>query len=108
MSAVEDRPLTAGETDGGNGQPSYNELRNMTEQARVREGIKPYSEGKRFGYGLLWAFWSVMFAIAAISLLGKGSVGAGLLALVLAAVAVRYDYRIWTYQARRLIFLLIW
>lgn len=36
-----------------------------------------------------------------------GQILAGFLALVLGALAGRYDYRIWTWRARRLLFFII-
>ena len=98
----------AGSQSSSNAQPSYAELRRQAEQARVREGIKPYTHGQRIGYGLLWALWTVVLAMAALTAFGKGSVFPGLIALALAYFAGRYDYRIWTWQARRLIFFIVW
>jgi hypothetical protein len=69
---------------------------------------QPYSEGKRVGYGLLWAAWTLVLAIAGFSGLFSGQILGGLFALVLAALAGRYDYRIWTWRARRLLFFIIW
>ena len=68
----------------------------------------PYSHGKRAGYGILWATWTVFLSIAGFTGLFSGQILAGLVALMLAALAGGYDYRIWTWQARRLLFLLIW
>jgi hypothetical protein len=68
----------------------------------------PYSYGKRAGYGLLWAAWTAVLTIAGFTGLFGGQILGGLFALVLAALAGRYDYRIWTWRARRLLFLLIW
>ncbi len=78
-------------------------------QLREQFGLAtPYSEGKRIGYGLLWATWTLILTIAGFSLLFGGSVFSGLLSLVLAFFAGRYDYRIWSWRARRLLFLIIW
>jgi hypothetical protein len=68
----------------------------------------PYSHGKRTGYGLLWAGWTLLLTIAGFAGLFGGQILTGLLALVLAALAGRYDHRIWTWRARRLLFLIIW
>jgi hypothetical protein len=68
----------------------------------------PYSPGKRAGYGLLWAGWAVVLTIIGFTGLFGGQILGGLFALVLAALAGRYDYRIWTWRARRLLFFLIW
>ena len=67
--------------------------------------LPPYSNGKRVGYGLLWAGWTLLLTIAGFVGLFGGHILSGLFALVLAG---RYDYRIWTWRARRLLFFLIW
>lgn len=66
-----------------------------------------YSNGKRVGYGLLWAGWTLVLLIGGLTALFGGQVLPGLIGLVLAVLAGRYDYRIWTWQARRLLFLII-
>jgi len=68
----------------------------------------PYSYGKRAGYGLLWAAWTSVLTIAGFAGLFGGQVLGGFFTLALAALAGRYDYRIWTWRARRLLLLLIW
>lgn len=68
----------------------------------------PYSHGRRAGYGSLWAAWTLLLTIAGFSGLFSGQILTGLFALVLAVLAGRYDYRIWTWRARRLLFLIIW
>jgi hypothetical protein len=68
----------------------------------------PYSHGKRAGYGLLWAAWTAVLTIGGFAELFGGQIPGGLFALVLAALAGRYDYRIWTWRARRLLFLIVW
>jgi hypothetical protein len=67
-----------------------------------------YGHGRRTFYGLLWLAWTVLLATAGFAGLAAGQVLGGLLALVLAGLAGRYDYRIWTWRARRLVFLIIW
>jgi hypothetical protein len=79
---------------------------------RLREEFglaTPYSEGRRIGYGLLWTGWTLLLAIAGFNLLPHGStVFSGLIAFALAGITGRYAYRIWTWQAKRLIFFIIW
>ena len=70
--------------------------------------ITAYSDSKRIGYGLLWAGWTVALTITGFGLLFAGSIFSGLLSLTLAFSAGRYDYRIWSWQAKRLIFFIIW
>ena len=78
-------------------------------RSRTQFGLStPYSEGKRIGYGLLWAAWTILLMIAGFALLFGGSVLSGLLSLVLAFFAGRYDYRIWSWQAKRLLFFIVW
>jgi hypothetical protein len=69
--------------------------------------IRPYSEGKRAGYGLLWSAWTVLLTIGGFVQFSNGSVLAGFAGLGLAALALRYAWRIWTWQARRLIFFIV-
>jgi hypothetical protein len=66
-----------------------------------------YSNGKRVAYGLLWAGWTLALLVGSLVALFGAQVVAGLIGLVLAVLAGRYDYRIWTWQARRLLFLII-
>jgi hypothetical protein len=66
-----------------------------------------YGNGKRVAYGVLWAGWTLLLLIAGFGLMFSGQVLPGLISLVLAGFAGRYDYRIWTWQARRLLFLII-
>jgi hypothetical protein len=68
----------------------------------------PYSPAKRACYGLLWAAWTAVLVIGGFAALFGGQILAGLLGIALGLLAGRYDYRIWTYQARRLLFLIIW
>lgn len=68
---------------------------------------QPYSDGKRVAYGLLWAGWTVLLTIAGFAALFGSQILPGLIALALAVLAGRYDYRIWTWRARRLLFFII-
>jgi len=72
------------------------------------ERRQPYSPGKRAVYGTLWATWTFLFAIAGFTGLFGGQILGGLLAFAIAGFAGRYDYRIWTWRARRLLFFVIW
>jgi hypothetical protein len=89
-------------------QHSYDELRRMTEQARIREGIKPYSNGKRIFYGLMWTWWSFAFTIGFLAACSAGSAVPILFFLVITPFLYRYAYRIWTWQARSLWFFWVW
>lgn len=80
------------------------------QQAPKTEITQPYGNGRRVFYGLTWLVWTVILVVAAISAFSGsdgGSAAAGLIPLVLALLAARYDYRIWTFQAKRLWFLLL-
>lgn len=68
---------------------------------------RPYGAGKRAFYGLMWVIWTLVLTVAGFSLMGSGSAGTGLIALVLAVLAGWYDYKIWTYRAKWLMFLII-
>lgn len=68
----------------------------------------PYSHSKRVTYGILWAGWTAVLTIAGFTGLFGGQILSGLFAFMLAALAGRYDYRIWTWRARRLLFFIIW
>jgi hypothetical protein len=72
-------------------------------------GIYPYSQGKRAFYGLLWVAWTAVLAIGSVGVMSlpHGSVFAGLIGFVLAGLAGWYAWRIWTWQAKRLIFFII-
>lgn len=81
----------------------------LTQQAPGAAGRRtPYSPAKRACYGLLWAAWTAVLVIGGFTALFSGQILAGLLGIALGLLAGRYDYRIWTYQARRLLFLIIW
>lgn len=67
----------------------------------------PYSNSKRVGFGLLWAGWTLILVIAGFTGLFGGQIVGGLVPLALGALAGRYEYRIWTWQARRLLFFII-
>jgi hypothetical protein len=83
----------------------------VTSARLSRVGTEPGAQQVGQGvasYGLLWAAWTLVLTIAGFSGLFSGQILAGLFALVLAVLAGRYDYRIWTWRARRLLFLIIW
>ena len=91
---------------------AYTEIPRATTAASGRPGPgnpAPYGQGKRLFYGLLWSGWTLLLGLGGLFALphGRTFLG-GLLALGLAALAGRYAYRIWTWQAKRLIFFIIW
>jgi hypothetical protein len=67
----------------------------------------PYSQGKRTFYGITWAIWTILLFTGGISAMSSGAVAAGLLAWILAALTAHYDWRIWSWQAKHLWFLII-
>ncbi len=69
----------------------------------------PYGHGRRLFYGLLWSGWTLLLGLGGLFALphGRTFLG-GLLALGLAVITGRYAYRIWTWQAKRLVFFIIW
>ena len=99
------RPRSGVKPPGLPGSPSPGVHPGVTAPSATR----PYTEGKRPFYGLLWTGWTLLLAIAGCSLLPHGStIFSGLLAFALAVITGRYAYRIWTWQAKRLIFFIIW
>lgn len=69
--------------------------------------VHPYSEAKRVGYGLLWTAWTLVLTIGGFVLLSNASVFPGLIGLALGALSASYAWRIWTWQAKRLIFFIV-
>ena len=118
QSRVKPPDLLGGRSSGGSGQPAFEAAQRglpphkFVSARRLREEFgfaTPYSESKRFAYGLLWTGWTLLLTIAGFSLLPHGStVLSGLIAFALAIITGRYAYRIWTWQAKRLIFFIIW
>jgi hypothetical protein len=68
---------------------------------------RPYSQGKRAFYGLTWTLWTIALVSGALTMFSANMAGQGLLALALSGGTAYYAYRIWTWQARRLIFFII-
>lgn len=66
--------------------------------------VRPYSATKRVLYGGYWGFVTLILAIALFNLPSVGSV---IVALILAGLSGRYTYRIWNWQARHLVFFII-
>ncbi|MFJ9781480.1 hypothetical protein ACIRSS_17960 [Amycolatopsis sp. NPDC101161] len=70
--------------------------------------VHPYSQGRRVGYSLLWTAWTVVLAVAGFAMLGHDTVFGGLISLALSVVTLCYVWRIWTWQAKRLIFFIVY
>jgi hypothetical protein len=96
-------PVTGGAASRTPEQIAYD----RGKQDAIKKLTTPRMTGYRIACGICWAFWTVLFTIGAFASFGAGNAGPGLLALVLAGLAVWYDYRIWTLKARRLTFFLI-
>ncbi len=69
----------------------------------------PYGQGRRLFYGMLWTGWTILLGLGGLFALphGRTFLG-GMVSLGLAVIAGRYAYRIWTWQAKRLVFFIIW
>jgi hypothetical protein len=67
---------------------------------------RPYSQFQRVAYGSWWTFITAILIIGGFIGLVE-SPGVAFLAMVLGALAGRYAYRLWTWQARRLVFFII-
>ena len=65
---------------------------------------RPYSQTKRMLYG---GYWGLVTLILAITLFNVPNVRSVIVALILAGLSGRYTYRIWSWQARRLVFFII-
>jgi Zn-dependent protease with chaperone function len=72
-----------------------------------RQGPLPYSLGKRAFYGITWTVWTLLLFIGGISAMTAGSVAPALLMPLLGFLTATYAWRIWTWQAKRLWFLII-
>jgi len=66
--------------------------------------VRPYGNGRRVFYGLLWTGWTAVFVIGGLGVLFGGQILAGVAGLVIGGFTGRYAYRIWTWRARRLVF----
>jgi hypothetical protein len=72
----------------------------------IRQMSTPRMTPFRVICGILWLAIAVGFGVGAIDNLASGTVGEGLVGLVIAGLAGWYDYRIWTLKARRLFFII--
>jgi hypothetical protein len=73
-------------------------------QSRAAE--LPYGRVRRVTYGLWWSFVATVLVLGGFAAVFGGEAGAALLVLALGALAARYAYRIWTWQARSLWFVI--
>lgn len=76
-------------------------------ESRQHAPVRPYSHGKRAFYGSTWTIWTILLFVGGSTLLGQEMIGGSLLAFALCGLTLRYAYRIWTWQARRLIFFIV-
>ncbi|HEX5400887.1 MAG TPA: hypothetical protein VFX16_01150 [Pseudonocardiaceae bacterium] len=58
-------------------------------------------------YGITWAVWTLLLFVGAVAAMSSDSAGTGLLLLALGCVTAVYDWRIWTWQAKHLWFVVI-
>lgn len=71
------------------------------------EDMRPYSGFKRFMYGMWWTFVTTLLVIATLMQAASGAPGQVLVGGALAFLAGRYAYRLWTWQAKHLVFLIV-
>jgi hypothetical protein len=64
---------------------------------------RPYSDAKRLGYGLYWSALTALLVVSFVVLVTTGSVGTGLLSLLMAGPAGWYAKSIWTWRAKHLV-----
>ncbi|HEV7647452.1 MAG TPA: hypothetical protein VGP26_04760 [Actinophytocola sp.] len=76
-------------------------------ESRQQTPVHPYSQGQRAFYGSTWTLWTILLFVGGMTLFGQELIWQGLIALALCGLTVRYAYRIWTWQARRLFFLIV-
>jgi hypothetical protein len=83
--------------------------RNQAEREQLyREGaIRPYSHFSRAAYGSWWGFITLILTVAFFIGLSQGAFGAALIVAVLLFLSARYTWRLWTWQASRLVFFII-
>lgn len=81
----------------------------MTQMTQMPDASvrRPYGHGKRTLYGVLWAGWTAVLTIGGFAMLFGGQ-ATGLIGIALGLLAGWYDFKIWTWRARRLIFFIIW
>ena len=68
---------------------------------------QPRYSFKRVVCGIWWGLVTLLLAITVVSALAGGAFGAAFGALVLGALSGWYDWRIWTFRAKWLMFLII-
>ena len=83
------------------------EHRGQLVRAEVPVEQRPYSQFQRVAYGLCWTAISVVLVVGFFVGVATGEAVGGLVAGLLGLVASRYAYRLWTWQARRLVFFII-
>jgi len=88
-------------------EPTIQQAYRQGQEDMRRKLTTPRMTGYRIACGIVWAFWTVALLVGAISAFASGSVGTGLLCLVLSGLAAWYDIRIWTLKARRLTFFIV-
>jgi len=97
------RASDAGSSTVHKGRPSANEAETRWRSTSGQPGLtpeRPYGQVRRGLYGSWWTFVAVLLVLGGFA----SSIGTGLVGLVLGALAGRYAYRIWTWQARSLWF----
>jgi len=62
---------------------------------------------KRAACGVVWSVYTLLATMFALSLAVSGPINAVLFVLVIAFFCGWYAYRIWTFQAKRLVFLVV-
>lgn len=67
---------------------------------------RPRMTVRRVTCGVLWAVYTAILVIGGLATLFGGN-ATGLLMLLLGALTGWYDYRIWTFKAKRLTYLII-
>ena len=72
-----------------------------------KPAVRPHYSVRRVACGAWWALGTLLLAIATIANLASGSFLQALVALALTGLVGWYDYRVWTFKAKWLMFLII-
>lgn len=89
-----------------NGTLSNNGAQPINQQKNLSRPRRWYGNVRRVLYGSLWSFYTVLLVFSFFHFLSIGEIGTGLFSGVLALLIGNYAYRIWTWRARHLWFLI--
>ena len=97
---------TRGQQWSREAEERWNEQRRWNEEQAEWLDVRPYSQFQRIAYGSWWTLIASVLLVASTLALASAP-GSALIGLGLGALAGRYAFRLWTWQARRLVFFII-